>query len=112
MKKSEKVGTRPAHRASAKYGTSVAILPMEKWDVGQVVVLPHSLKMVARAKLTLPKPSAWAADGGGQGGDTGFFPLPFFVGAIAMGRVGGRLEIESKTETGVRAEEGQRALER
>ncbi len=42
----------------------------------------------------------------------GFFPLPFFVGAMVMGRGGGRLEIELKTETGVRAEEGQRALER
>ena len=111
MKKSEKGGTRPAHRASAKYGTSVAILSMEKWDAGQVVVLPHSLKMVAKAKLTLPKPSAGAADGGGQGGDTGFFPLPFFVGAMAMGREGGRFEIELKTEIGVRAEEGQRAHE-
>ena len=64
----------------------MAVLSMEKWDAGQAVVLPHSLKMVARAKLTLPKPSAGAADGGGQGGDTGFFPLPFFVGAMAMGR--------------------------
>ena len=44
----------------------MAILSMEKWDAGQAVVLPHSLKMVARAKLTLPKPSAGAADGGGK----------------------------------------------
>ena len=86
LKKSEKGGTSPAHRASMKYRTSVAILSMEKRDAGQAVVLPHSLKMVARAELTLPKPSAGAADGGGQGGDTGFFPLPFFVGAMAMGR--------------------------
>ena len=57
----------------------MTILSMEKWDAGQAVVLPHSLKMVARADLTLPKPSAGAANGGGQGGDTGFFPLPFFV---------------------------------
>ena len=111
MKKSEKGGTRPAHRASAKYGTSVTILPMEKWDAGQAIVLPHSLKMVARAKLTLPKPSAGAANGGGRGGDTGFFPLPFFVGAMAIGK-GGGFEIELKTETRVRAEEGQEALER
>ena len=33
------------------------ILSMEKRDAGQAVVLPHSLKMVARAELTLPKPS-------------------------------------------------------
>ena len=112
MKKSEKGGTRPAHRASAKYGTSVTILSMEKWDAGQAVVLPHSLKIVARAELTLPKPSAGAANGGGQGGDTGFFPLPFFVGAMAMGRGGGRFEIELKTKIVVRAEEGQRELER
>ena len=110
MKKSEKGGTRPAHRASAKYGTSMTILSMEKWDAGQAVVLPHSLKIVARAELTLPKPSAGAANGGGQGGDTGFSPLPFFVGAMAMGR-GGRFKIELETETRVRAEEGQRALE-
>ena len=64
---------------------------MEKWDAGQAVVLPHSLKIVARAELT-------------------FFPLPFFVGAMPMGR-GGRFEIGLKTEVGVRAEEGQRALE-
>ena len=41
----------------------------------------------------------------------GFFPLPFFVGAMAMGRGGGRFEIGLKTEAGVREEEGQRALE-
>ena len=110
MKKSEKGGTRPAHRASAKYGTSVAILSMEKWDVDQAIIIPHSLKMVARAELTLSKPSEGAANGGGQGEDTGFFPLPFFVGAMAMGR-GGRFEIGLKIEAGVRAEEGQRALE-
>ena len=86
MKKSEKGGTRPAHRVSAKNGTSVTILSMEKWDAGQAVVLPHSLKIVARAELTLPKPSAGAANGGEQGGGMGFFPLPFFVGAMAIGR--------------------------
>ena len=68
--------------------------------------------MVARAKLTLPRPSAGATNGGGQGGDTGFFPLPFFVGAMAIGKEGGGFEIELKTETRVRAEEGQEALER
>ena len=52
---------------------------------------------------------AKAANGGGQGGGTGFFPLPFFVGAMAMGG-GGRFEIGLKTKAGVRAEEGQRAL--
>ena len=88
MRKSEKGGTRPDHRASAKYGTSVAILPMEKWDAGQAVVLLHSLKMVARAKLTLPKTLAGAANSGGQDGDTCFSPLPLFVGAMAMGREG------------------------
>ena len=49
--------TRPAHKASVKHGTSVAILSMEKWDVVQAVVLPHSLKTVARAKLSLPRHS-------------------------------------------------------
>ena len=52
-----KGGTRPAHRASAKYGTSVTILSMEKWDAGQAGVLPHSLKIMARAELTLPRHS-------------------------------------------------------
>ena len=56
MKKSEKGGTRPAQRAPAKYWTSVTILSMEKWDAGQAIILPHSLKIVARAELTLPKP--------------------------------------------------------
>ena len=41
MKKSEKGGTNRAHRASAKYWTSVTILSMKKWDAGQAVVLPH-----------------------------------------------------------------------
>ena len=90
----------------------MAILSMEKWDAGQAVVLPHSLKMVARAKLTLPKPSAGAANGSGQGGDTGFFPLPFFVGAMATERGEERFEIGLEAEAGVREEEGQRALER
>ena len=86
---------------------------MEKWDAGQAIVLPHSLKMVARAKLTLPKPSARAADGGGQGGDTGFFPLPFFVGAIAMGRgeVRDWVENRSWSSSGGRIE-GARATEK
>ena len=119
MKKSEKGGTRPTHRASARYGTSVAVLSMEKWDAGQAVVLPHSLKMVARAKLTLPRhsqssmvdwPTAGATDGGTQDGGMGFLPLSFFVGAMAMGRRG-RFKIELETVTRVQSEEGQRALE-
>ena len=69
----------------------MTILSMEKWDAGQTVVLLHSLKIVARAELTLPKPSTEATNSGGQGGDTGFFPLPFFVGAMAMGR-GGKVQ--------------------
>ena len=90
-----KGGTNPAHRASAKYWTSVTTLSMEKWDAGQAVVLSHSLKRVARAELTLPKPSwlsmidrstAGATDDGEQGGGTGFFPFPFFVGSMATGR--------------------------
>ena len=72
---------------------------MEKWDAGQAVVLPHSLKIVARAELTLPKPSrlsmidgstAGAANDGERGRGTGFFPFPFFVGAMAAGR--GRIQ--------------------
>ena len=74
----------------------MTVLSMEEWAAGQAVVLPHSLKIVARAELTLPKPSAGAAKGGGPGGGTGFFPLPFFVGAMAMEK-GGEFEIGSKT---------------
>ena len=57
VEESRKGGTRPAHRASAKNWTSVATLSMEAWDAGQTVVLPHSLKIVARAELTLFKAS-------------------------------------------------------
>ena len=86
---------------------------MEKWDAGQAVVLPHSLKIVARAELTLPKPSAGAANSGGPGGDTGFFPLPFFVGAMAMGRgvVRDWVDNRSWSSSGGRTE-GARATER
>ena len=96
------------------------ILSMENRDAGQAVVLPHSLKVVARADLALPKPSrlviigrstAGAASDGERGGGMGLFPLPFFVGAMAMEK-GGEFEIGLKTEAGVRAEEGQRVLER
>ena len=78
-------GTSPAHKASAKYRTSVTTLSMEKWDAGQAVVLPHSLKMVARAELTLPKASglsmidrsrAGAAAGSAQDEGADFFPFP------------------------------------
>ena len=95
MKKAEKGGTRPAHRASAKNRTSVTILSREAWDAGQTVVLPHSLKIVARAERTLFKASglsmidratAGVAAGGVRGEGAGFFPLPFFVGAMAVKR--------------------------
>ena len=76
------------------------ILSMENQDAGQAVVLPHSLKIVARAELTLPKLSAGAANGGKQGRGMGFLPLPFFVGAMVMGS-GGRFEIGLEIEAGV-----------
>ena len=88
-------GTNPAHRASVKYRTSMGILSTEKREAGQAIVLPHSLKMVARAELTLPKPlqlsmidrsTAEAAGDGERGGGTGFFPFPFFVVAMATER--------------------------
>ena len=103
MKKVEKGGTRPAHRASAKNQTSVTILSREAWDAGQIVVLPHSLKMVARAERTLFKASglsmmdrstAGATAGGERDDDAGFFPFSFFVGAMAMGRGGVRIVLE------------------
>ena len=95
MKKAEKGGTRPAHRASAKNQTSVTILSREAWDAGQTVVLPHSLKIVARAEWTLFKASglsmidratAGVTAGGVRGEGAGFFPLPLFIGAMAVKR--------------------------
>ena len=58
--------------------------------------------MVARAKLTLPKPSrlimidrsmAGATNDGERGGGMGFFPLSSFIGAMAMGRGGEGLRL-------------------
>ena len=95
MKKVEKGGTRPAHRASSKNRTSVMILSREAWDAGQTMVLPHSLKIMARVEWTLFKASglgmidratAAVAAGGVRGEGAGFFPLPFFVGAMAVKR--------------------------
>ena len=95
IEESREGGTRPAHKALAKNRTSVTTLSKEAWDAGQAVVLPHSLKIVARAELTLPKPSrlsmidrstAGATDDGERGRGTGFFPFPFFVGAMVTGR--------------------------
>ena len=73
----------------------MTILSREAWDAGQTVVLPHSLKIVARAERTLFKASglsmidramAGAAAGGVQSEGAGFFPFPFFVGAMAVER--------------------------
>ena len=95
MKKAEKGGTRPAHKASAKNRTSVTVLARKAQDAGQTVVRPHSLKMEARAEWTLSKASglsmidrstAGAAAGGAQDEGAGFFPLPFFVGTMALGK--------------------------
>ena len=95
IKEGRKGGTRPAHRASAKSWTSVMILSREAWDAGQTVVLPHSLKIVARAEQTLFKASglsmidqamAGPAAGGARPSKSRFFPLPFFVGAMVVKR--------------------------
>ena len=93
------------------------ILSMENQDAGQAVVLPHSLKMVARAELTLSKPSrstridrstTGAADDGEQGEGMGPFPLPFFLGAMATeeGRKGSRLASKQKLEFKRRKDRG------
>ena len=59
------------------------------------MVLPHSLKIMARAEQTLFKASglsmidramAGPAIGGVRGEGAGFFPLPFFIGAMAVKR--------------------------
>ena len=69
------------------------VLARKAQDAGQTVVRPHSLKMEARAEWTLFKASglsmidrstAVAAAGGAQDEGAGFFPLPFFVGALAL----------------------------
>ena len=95
MKKEERGGTRPAHRALAKNRTSVMTLSKEAWDTGQTVVLPHSLKMEARAERTLCKASglsminrstAGATAEGERDEGTGFFPFSIFVGAMAVER--------------------------
>ena len=73
----------------------MTILSREAWDVGQAVVLPHSLKIVARVERTLSKASglsmidratAGVATGGVRGEGADFFTLPFFVGAVAVKR--------------------------
>ena len=53
LKKAEKGGTRPAHRASMKIWTSVAVLSTEARDAGHATIPPHSLKLVASAGQTL-----------------------------------------------------------
>ena len=113
MKKAEKGGIRPAHRASAKNWTSVTILLKEAWDAGQAVVLLHSLKLEARVEQTLTKASSmsmsdWSTAGAAAGGErdegAGFFPFSFFVGAMAIGRgedsrwIGGRSRGSRKKE--------------
>ena len=73
----------------------MTILSREAWDTGQTVVLPHSLKIMARAERTLFKASglsmidratAGPAAGGVRGEGAGFFPLPFFIGTMAVKR--------------------------
>ena len=71
------------------------VLARKARDAGQTVVRPHSLKMEARAEWTLymasglsmiDRSTAGAAAGGAQDEGVGFFPLPFFIGAMALGR--------------------------
>ena len=115
MKKAEKGGTRPAHRASAKNRTSVTILSKEAWDAGQAVVFPHSLKLEARAERTLSKasglsisdrPTAGAIAGGELAEGAGFFPFSLFVGAMATG--GGTSQVGLEAETEAQGRKGNR----
>ena len=78
---------------SAKNRTSVTFLSKEAWDVGQVVVLPHSLKLEVSAEQTFSKASrlsmsdwsmARATAGGKLDEGAGLFPFSFFVGSMAM----------------------------
>ena len=109
MKKAEKGGTRPAHKALAKNQTSVTTLSKEAWDAGQTVVFPHSLKLEASAEQTFSRASklsmsdlsmAGAADGGVLVEGACLFPLSFFVGAMATegGRAPVGLEAEIETQ--------------
>ena len=49
---------------------------------------PTFVEDSSQSQADLAQALGGAADGGGQGGDTGVFPLPFFVGAMAIGRGG------------------------
>src|SRR3989337_1629410 len=89
----EKGGTRPAHRASTKNWTSVAVLSMEARDAGQATIPPHSLKLVASAGRTLSmaswlstrdRPLAGSMAGGGLAEDRGFFPFSVRFGAMVI----------------------------
>ena len=73
----------------------MTILSKEAWDTGQAVILPHSLKLEARAEQTLSKASRlsmsdWSTAGAATGGErdegSGFFPFSFFVASMAMER--------------------------
>ena len=122
IEESRERGTRPAHKVSTKNQTSVTTLSKEAWDASQIVVRPHSLKMLARAERTLRKASglimidrstAGATAGGVRGEGAGFFPLPFFVGTISVKRGEPepdwrrRLELEEEGKVG-----GERAAEK
>ena len=91
----------------------MTVLARKARDAGQTVVRPHSLKMEARAEWTLSKASglsmidrstAGAAAGSAQDGGAGFFPLPFFVGAMVLGK-GEELEPDWRRRLELREEE-------
>ena len=109
LKKAEKGGTRPAHRASMKNCTSMAVLSTEARDAGQATVPSHLLQLVASAGRTLSmaswlstrdRPTAGSMAGGGLAEDSGFFPFSDQFNAMAMERA----ELESEWERKLRFE--------
>ena len=107
MKKEEKGGIKPAHRASRRMWTSVTVLSMEARDASQATVFPHSLKLEASAGQTLPRayrlstsdqPTAGSIVGDELVEDIGFFPFSLLVGAMAMVGVELKSDWEQKQE--------------
>ena len=106
-------GNQASPQASTKNRTSVMILSKEEWDTGQAVVLPHSLKLEARAERTLSKasglsisdrPMAGAIAGGELVEGTDIFPFSLFVGAMAM--EGGRAQVRLRWKQRLKEERG------
>ena len=103
MKRAEKGGTGLAHKVSTKNRTSVTVLSMEAWDIGQAIVFPHSLNLEASTGQTLPRAYRLSTSDRRMAGsivgdelaeDRGLFPFFLLVDAMAM--VGAELKSDWK----------------